>query len=115
MPMSKIKKNDMVIILSGSDKGKVGAILGTNTKKQLVTVKGINIKVKHNKPSQENQEGKIEKKEYPIHVSKVAYMVKKGDASGKGAIHSKIGWKINKNGTKERFLRKTNRVIQGDK
>ena len=41
-------------------------------------------------------------------------MVKKGDASGKGAMHSKIGWKTNKSGIKERFLRKTNRII-GDK
>lgn len=114
MSMSKIKKNDMVIILSGEQKGKVGAVLATNYKKELVTVKGINIKVKHHKPTQENQEGKIEKKEFPIHISKVAYMVKKGDAFGKGAMHSKIGWKTNKSGIKERFLRKTNRII-GDK
>ena len=41
MSMSKIKKNDMVIILSGEQKGKVGAVLATNYKKEFYTNKLI--------------------------------------------------------------------------
>ncbi|KDE41932.1 50S ribosomal protein L24 [Metamycoplasma hyosynoviae] len=116
MALQKIKKNDLVVILSGEHKGKVGAVLEVNSKNQTVVVKDINKKTKHHKPSQENQEGKIEVREYPIHISKVAYMIKKGNAQNKGAVSSKIGWKLNeKTGKKERFLKKTKKVVAGDK
>ena len=101
MASTKIKKNDLVVILSGKDKGKTGAVLETNYKKQTVIVKDVNKKTKHHKPSQENQEGKIEKKEFPIHISNVGYMVK-------------IGWKTDaKSGQKQRYLRKTKKVLGG--
>ena len=76
MASTKIKKNDLVVILSGKDKGKTGAVLETNYKKQTVIVKDVNKKTKHHKPSQENQEGKIEKKEFPIHISNVMRKIK---------------------------------------
>ena len=78
MAQAKIRKNDMVLIIAGKDKGKFAAVLSTNQKEQTVVLKGVNIKTKHHRPSQENNDGKIEKKEYPIHISNVAYLVKKG-------------------------------------
>ncbi|AWX42708.1 50S ribosomal protein L24 [Metamycoplasma cloacale] len=111
MAQAKIKKNDMVLILSGNSKGKYGAVIATDVKKQTVTVKDVNIKVKHHKPSQENQQGKIEKKEYPIHVSKVAYLLKKG-AQGQPSVGTKIGFKVDaKSNKKQRLMRKVNKTV----
>ncbi|MBN0970719.1 50S ribosomal protein L24 [Mycoplasma phocoeninasale] len=111
MAQAKIRKNDMVLIISGKDKGKFASVLETNLKNQTVTLKKINMKTKHHKPSQENTEGKIEKKEFPIHVSNVAYLAKKG-AEGQHSIGSKIGWKIDtKTGKKQRLMKKVNKTI----
>lgn len=113
MASQKIKKNDIVVILTGKDKGKEGAVLATNYKKQTVIVKGINKKTKHHKPDQENQSGKIEKKEYPIHISNVNYLVKKGVGS-QPSIGTKIGFKFDKKtGKKERYMRKVNKTLVG--
>lgn len=111
MAQAKIRKNDMVLIIAGKDKGKFAAVLSTNQKEQTVVLKGVNIKTKHHKPSQENNDGKIEKKEYPIHISNVAYLVKKG-AQGQKSIGSKIGWKVDtKTNKKQRVMKKINKTI----
>ena len=111
MAQAKIRKNDMVLIIAGKDKGKFAAVLSTNQKEQTVVLKGVNIKTKHHKPSQENNDGKIEKKEYPIHISNVAYLVKKG-AQGQKSIGSKIGWKVDpKKKKKQRVMKKINKTI----
>ncbi|PZW01618.1 50S ribosomal protein L24 [Metamycoplasma auris] len=111
MSQAKIRKNDMVLVISGKEKGKFAAVLSTDYKKQTVILKDVNIKVKHHKPSQENTEGKIEKKEYPIHISNVAFLAKKG-AQGQKSIGTKIGWKVDaKTGKKQRVAKKVNKVI----
>ncbi|TPE58008.1 50S ribosomal protein L24 [[Mycoplasma] falconis] len=111
MAQAKIKKNDMVLIISGKDKGKFAAVLSTNVKKQTVLLKEINMKTKHHKPSQENTEGKIEKKEFPVHVSNVAYLAKKA-AQGEHSIGTKIGFKVDsKTGKKQRYMKKLNKTI----
>ncbi|TPD98292.1 50S ribosomal protein L24 [Metamycoplasma equirhinis] len=111
MAQAKIRKNDMVLIIAGKDKGKFAAVLATDAKNQTVTLKQVNMKTKHHKPSQENTEGKIEKKEYPIHISNVAYLAKKG-AEGQHSVGTKIGWKIDsKTGKKQRVMKKVNKTI----
>ncbi|AZZ65583.1 50S ribosomal protein L24 [Metamycoplasma phocicerebrale] len=111
MAQSKIKKNDVVLVISGKAKGRFASVLSTDTKNNTVILKEINMKTKHHKPSQENTEGKIEKKEYPIHVSNVAYLAKKG-AEGQKSIGTKIGWKVDaKTGKKQRVMKKVNKVI----
>lgn len=110
MAQAKIRKNDMVLIIAGKDKGKFAAVLSTNQKEQTVVLKGVNIKTKHHRPSQENNDGKIEKKEYPIHISNVAYLVKKG-AQGQKSIGSKIGWKVDpKTNKNKEWWRKLTRL-----
>nr|WP_237671011.1 hypothetical protein [Metamycoplasma hominis] len=53
----------------------------------------------------------MEKKEYPIHISNVAYLVKKG-AQGQKSIGSKIGWKVDpKTNKKQRVMKKINKTI----
>jgi large subunit ribosomal protein L24 len=66
-----IKKGDKVKVIAGKDKSKLGVVLEALPKQNRVVVEGINIRKKHSKPSQENQQGGIIEFEAPIHVSNV--------------------------------------------
>jgi len=68
----KIKKGDRVVVLSGKDKGRHGEVTKAMPKDGKVVVAGINVAVRHRKPSQANPQGGLERSEAPIHVSKVA-------------------------------------------
>ena len=68
----KIKKGDRVVILSGKDKGKHGEVTKSMPKDGKVIVSGVNVAARHRKPSQTNPQGGIERREAPLHVSKVA-------------------------------------------
>ena len=66
-----IKRDDMVVVLSGKDKGKQGKVLVADPKGMKVIVEGVNVATKHQKPMRQGQEGGIIKVETPIYVSKV--------------------------------------------
>jgi large subunit ribosomal protein L24 len=68
----KIKKGDRVVVLSGKDKGKRGEVTKSMPKDGKVIVAGVNVAARHRKPSQTNPQGGIERREAPMHVSKVA-------------------------------------------
>jgi large subunit ribosomal protein L24 len=68
----KIKKGDRVVVLSGKDKGKHGEVTKSMPKDGKVIVAGVNVAARHRKPSQANPQGGIERREAPMHVSKVA-------------------------------------------
>ena len=72
MAAQKIKKGDKVVILSGKDKGRHGEVTKSMPKLGKVIVSGINVAARHRKPSQANPQGGIERREAPMHVSKVA-------------------------------------------
>ncbi|RST30582.1 50S ribosomal protein L24 [Sphingomonas ginkgonis] len=72
MAALKIKKGDKVVVLSGKDKGRTGEVLKAMPKDQKVLVSGINVAVRHRKPTQAAPQGGLERKEAPLHVSKVA-------------------------------------------
>jgi large subunit ribosomal protein L24 len=72
MAAQKIRKGDKVVVLSGKDKGKTGEVTRSMPKDMKVIVSGVNIAVRHRKPSQVNPQGGLERKEAPLHVSKVA-------------------------------------------
>ena len=69
--MSKlhIRKDDTVIVLAGSDKGKTGKVLKVLVKDERAIVEGINVVSKSAKPSAKNPQGGIIKQEAPIHIS----------------------------------------------
>lgn len=66
-----VKKNDMVVVLSGDHKGKAGKVLATLPASGRVLVEGVNIMNKAVRKSQENQKGGMVPKEFPIYASKV--------------------------------------------
>ena len=71
MSTLSVKKNDMVVVVSGEDKGKVGKVLAAYPQKNRVLVEGINVIKKALRKSQDNPKGGIITKEGSIHVSKV--------------------------------------------
>ena len=63
-----IKKDDMVVVLSGQDRGKEGVVLEVFPKKQRAIVEGVHIVKRHLRPNQAGQGGIVER-EGTIHVS----------------------------------------------
>ena len=72
MSAAKIKKGDQVVVLSGKDKGRTGTVTQVLPKDGKVVVDGINVAARHRKPTQANPQGGIERREAPLHASKVA-------------------------------------------
>ncbi len=99
----KIKKDDVVMVITGKDKGKKGKVLKADPKKNTVIVEGINVQTKHQKQTR-NMRSEIKHQEGPIDVSNVMYFDKNANAP------VKIGYKI-ENGKKVRVSRKTGAAI----
>ncbi len=106
----RIKKGDIVAVTTGRQKPvdgnyTTGEVLAVNAKTNQVIVKGVNIKVKHLRPSQANPDGGKTTIEAPIHVSNVAYLdpVKK--------VPTKIGYQL-VDGKKVRVAKKSGTVLE---
>ena len=105
MASQKIKKGDRVVVLSGKDKGRTGEVTKAMPKEGKVLVSGINVHARHRKPSQINPQGGIERKEAPLHISKVAIAT----ADGKP---SRVRFEV-RDGKKVRVAAKTGELING--
>lgn len=104
----KIKKGDTVYITTGQDKGKTGKVLFVNTKDETLVVEGINMKKRHQKPTQKNPKGGIISIEAPIHISNA------GLYSNTLSGPTKLSFKVINEGskkTKVRICRKTGEQI----
>ncbi len=77
MIKTTIKKEDNVVVISGSDKGKRGKVLFIDKKKGKIVIEGINKKKKFVRPSQENPKGGTISLEFPVHISNVANFCEK--------------------------------------
>jgi len=73
----KVRKDDMVKVISGKDRGKAGRILRTEPGRDRVYVEGINIQKRHRRPTslrdtqRSQQVGGVIEVEGPVHVSNV--------------------------------------------
>ncbi|QIL02065.1 50S ribosomal protein L24 [Sphingomonas sinipercae] len=101
----KIRKGDTVVVLSGKDKGKTGEVTKAMPKDGKVIVSGVNVAVRHRKPTQANPQGGLERREAPMHVSKVAVAT----ADGKP---SRVRFEV-RDGKKVRVAAKTGELING--
>jgi len=70
-----VRKGDSVVVTAGNDRGKVGEILRVIPDENRVVVQGVNIRVRHLKPTQQNPKGGLLRKEMPIHISNVSPVV----------------------------------------
>ncbi len=100
----KIRKGDEVIVLTGKDKGKSGEITKMIPAEGRAIVQGVNMVKRHTKQTQ-TSEGGIITKEAPVHVSNLAL---KDPKTGKA---TKVGFKIEKDGTKTRISRSSGEAI----
>jgi large subunit ribosomal protein L24 len=96
----KIKKGDRVRVLTGKDRGKEGDVMAVHPDTNKVTVEGINVAKRHQKPTRSIQQGGIIDKAMPIHVSNVSLI----DANGRT---TRVGHRLNADGTKTRIARTT--------
>jgi len=81
----KIKRGDNVIVISGKDRGRQGKVLQVFSNKDTVTVEGVNVKKRHQKPRRSGQKGQIVEFTAPMHVSNVMLVdpkTKKGTRVG---------------------------------
>jgi large subunit ribosomal protein L24 len=94
MAAAKIRKGDTVVILSGKDKGKTGEVIQSMPKDSKVLVRDVNVATRHRKPTQINPQGGLEKKEAPLHVSKVAIADPKSGKATRVRFETRDGKKV---------------------
>ena len=106
--MSKlhIKKGDTVYVNTGKDKGKTGKVVKVFVEENRAIVEGLNMVSKSQKPSAQNPNGGIVKQGAPIHISNLNLVDPK---SGKP---TRVGIKINEDGTKVRVAKKSGEEIK---
>jgi large subunit ribosomal protein L24 len=95
----KLRKGDPVVVLSGKDKGKEGTVLRVLPKENKVIVEGVNIAKKHQRPTRATMQGGIIDKDMPIDVSNVAILCPTDGPT-------RVGYRIDADGTKTRICRK---------
>lgn len=100
----KIKKGDMVVVISGKERNKTGKVIRVLRKTDRVTVEGLNKVVRHMRKTK-TQAGQKVSFEAPIHISNVMVLDPK---TKKG---TRIGYKVTKEGKKERIAKKSNSVL----
>ena len=103
--MKRLRKGDQVVVLSGRDKGRKGAIV-TVLADGSVVVEGINVVKKHQRANpNRNQQGGILDKEMPLAASKVALW------SPSDSKASRIGFRKLADGKKVRFFKSSNEQV----
>lgn len=100
----RLKKGDTVAVRSGKYKGKTGKVTAVHSADNTVTVEGVNIVKKHQKPNKAHPQGGIIEITKPIAVSKVGVSV-----DGKP---SRIGYKLDDKGGKTRIAKKNGKEIK---
>jgi len=104
--MARIRKGDMVEILSGNDRGKRGRVLRMLPDKDRLVVQGVNLRWKHMRKSQQSPQGGRMRKEMPIHISNVMLFLE-GEET-----RTRVGFTIHE-GKKVRVARRTGALLDG--
>ncbi|MFL9836563.1 50S ribosomal protein L24 [Flavobacterium sp. ST-75] len=100
----KIKSGDTVRVIAGDHKGSEGTVLKVLRDKNKAVVEGVNMVSKHTKPSAQNPQGGIVKKEAPIHISNLALVDPKSKETTRVGVRTEGDKKV-------RFSKKSNQVL----
>jgi len=100
-----LRKDDVVVVISGEFKGKSGKILKMFPGKDKAIVEGINFVRRHTKPSVKNQQGGIMEKEAAVHISNL--MLK----CPKSGVPTRLGVKVLDDGSRVRYSKKAKETI----
>lgn len=95
-----LKKDDNVKVITGKDKGKTGKIVHVDSKLKVVTVEGINLRTKHQRPKKSNQKGQKVQLPTPLNPSKLVLLCPR---CGKP---TRVGYKFDETGKKFRTCKK---------
>lgn len=104
MPSLKFKKGDRVIVLAGRDKGKRGEIIRVMPSENRAVVRGVNMVRRHQRQTA-SREGGIISKEAPIDLSNLSH------EDPKDGTATRVGFKIQEDGNKVRFAKKSGELI----
>lgn len=97
----KIKKGDRVRVLTGKDRGKEGLVMSAMPAKDKVVVEGVNTARKHQKRTRATMDAGMLSIDMPIPVANVAVI------SPKDGKPTRVGYRINADGTKVRVCKRT--------
>jgi large subunit ribosomal protein L24 len=105
----RIKKNDVVKVISGRDKGKTGRVLEVDSGTGRLLVEGVQMIKRHTRPNPAKQvKGGIAERESSIHASNVMVLTA-------GGVATRIGYKVEKEGgvtRRTRIARKTGEALK---
>jgi len=107
MPIVKlhVKKNDMVEVIAGKERGKTGKVLRVLPGKGRVVVESLNVIKRHTRPNQLNPEGGIVEKEAPLSISNVMLIC------GSCNQATRTGVRLLEDGSKTRYCKKCNESV----
>ena len=102
----RIKEGDNVMVRSGKYKGKIGKVLAVHPKENKVTVEGVNVVKRHNKPTQIRPQGGVQDITKPIWASKVGLL------DNVNRKPSRVGYKTDAKGNKIRVLKTSGKEVK---
>ncbi len=102
----RIRKGDLVQVMTGKEKGRRGKVLRVDPEKNRVYVEKVNLVKKHQRPTERNPQGGILEKEAPIHISNVMVVCPKCDKP------RRFGVKFLSDGSKVRCCKKCGEVFE---
>jgi large subunit ribosomal protein L24 len=105
----RIRRNDIVRVIRGKDRGKVGKVIRVLPDKKKVVVEKVNIVKRHVRPSNVNPQGGIIEKELPIFITNVMIMCDKCNKP------VRVGYKVTDGGEKFRYCKNCEEVIEAKK
>ncbi len=103
---ARIRKGDMVVVITGADKGRRGTVMQVFPKDDRAVVQGVRIAKRHTKPTGMGQPGGIIEKEATIHVSNLKLVDPISDKP------TKVGFRVLDDGRKVRVAKATGQVIE---
>jgi len=101
-----IKKNDTVMVVAGKEKGKTGKVLKVLPKKDRAVVEKVNFIKRHMRPGAHSRQGGIVEKENPINLSNLMVVC------GKCTDPTRVGRKVLEDGSKVRYCKKCDEIIE---
>jgi large subunit ribosomal protein L24 len=102
----RLRKGDMVQIITGEGKGQTGKVMRVLPEKNRVLVENKNTVKRHTKPSSKNQQGGILEKEASIHISNLLLLCEKTNRP------TRFGVKFLENGRKVRFSKRSKEQVE---
>jgi large subunit ribosomal protein L24 len=101
-----IKKNDMVMVIAGKEKGKTGKVLRIFPKKDRAVVEKVNFIKRHMRPGAHSRQGGIVEKENPINISNLMVVC------GKCTDPTRVGRRVLEDGSRVRYCKKCDEIIE---